>query len=50
MNIPPTKSRSSIGESAFTAWKAWVALNTNELSWIVLAGTAIVLAGLYTHW
>lgn len=54
MNIPSTKSRhrvlSSRSESALAAWKAWVAVNTNELSWIAVAGTAVILAGLYTRW
>jgi len=54
MNIPPRKTRhsgvSGLSESALTAWKAWVALNTNELSWIALAGSAVVFAGLYTRW
>lgn len=54
MNIPPTKNRhrlhSGRGEFALDAWKAWVAFNANELSWIALVGTAVVLAGLYTRW
>jgi len=44
MNIPPRKTRYGGGcgfsESALTAWKAWIAL----------AGSAVVLAGLYTRW
>lgn len=53
MNIPPTKSRYAVvsgRESALHAWKAWVAFNANELSWIAVVGTAVVLAGLYTRW